>query len=193
MWAKLCNGDPQPWHFQGYKEQQPKGFTLFLRSNHPTDATPTMESCSRSSRRDKLVLWSQEYFRLMDSWRFLRNDSRSRASLKNCGDKREGCLVLNTSQHQDDNGEETTVPCLLITQSWITKCHARETVVTTATKPTEPSRTLSLLHSSEITDLSPWVLASGSTWLSGLFHKKPRGWVSQFTDMITKWSGSLFN
>lgn len=108
-----------PWRFQGYEQQQLTGFTLLPRSSHPTDATPTMESCSRSSRRDKLVLWSQEYFRLMESWRFLKNDSRSRASLKNCRDKREGYLVLSASWHQD--GERTTPLCRLIRQSWITK------------------------------------------------------------------------
>lgn len=58
-------------------------------------ATPTMESWSRSSRRDKLVLWSQEYFRLMESWRFLKNDSRSRASLKNCGERRGSSCVTH--------------------------------------------------------------------------------------------------
>lgn len=119
MWAKLYSDDPQPWRFQGYEQQQLTGFTLLPRSSHPTDATPTMESCSRSSRRDKLVLWSQEYFRLMESWRFLKNDSRSRASLKNCGDKREGYLVLSASWYQD--GERTTPLCRLIRQSWITK------------------------------------------------------------------------
>lgn len=88
IWARQYSNNPLPWSFQGYQQQQLGWFTLFLRSNHPADTTPTMESWSRSSRRDKLVLWSQEYFRLMESWRFLKNDSRSRASLKNCGERR---------------------------------------------------------------------------------------------------------
>lgn len=33
---------------------------------------PTMESCSRSSSRVRLVLWSQEYFLLMESCRLRR-------------------------------------------------------------------------------------------------------------------------
>lgn len=109
-WAKVYNTNPLPYSFQeykqplpysfqGYKQQRLIWFTLFLRSNHPADATPTMESWSRSSRRDKLVLWSQEYFRLMESWRFLKNDSRSRASLKNCGDKsRTPCSTHHNTQ-----------------------------------------------------------------------------------------------
>lgn len=44
---------------------------------------PTMESCSRSSSRVRLVLWSQEYFLLMESCRLRRYVSDSRASLKN--------------------------------------------------------------------------------------------------------------
>lgn len=120
MWPKHDNNNPLPWSFQGYKQQPLTVFTLFLRvcfCNHPTDTTPTMESWSKSSRRDKLVLWSQEYFRLMESWRFLKNDSRSRASLKNCGDGREGCLVLNMSQHQDLNWARTILLCRA-EQSW---------------------------------------------------------------------------
>lgn len=97
MWATFYNTDPLPYSFQGYKQQQLIWFTLFLRSNHPSEATPTMESWSRSSRRDKLVLWSQEYFLLMESWRFLKNDSRSRASLKNCEDKN----GISGSTHHD--------------------------------------------------------------------------------------------
>lgn len=69
----------------------------FSEAKIPTKATPTMESWSRSSRRDRLVLWSQVYFRLMESWRFLRNDSRSRASLKNCGNTGKVWIVLNAS------------------------------------------------------------------------------------------------
>lgn len=69
----------------------------FSEAKIPTKATPTMESWSRSSRRDRLVLWSQVYFRLMESWRFLRNDSRSRASLKNCGNTGKDWIVLNAS------------------------------------------------------------------------------------------------
>ena len=161
-----------PWRFQGYEQQQLTGFTLLPRSSHPTDATPTMESCSRSSRRDKLVLWSQEYFRLMESWRFLKNDSRSRASLKNCRDKREGYLVLSASWHQD--GERTTPLCRLIRQSWITKATPGKQQ---GCLPQSPLNTrVSLLHPSETTALSPCVPASDSTWLSGLFHEKPRGW-----------------
>lgn len=95
IWARLYSNDPLPRSFQGYEQQQLGWFTLFLRSNHPADATPTMESWSRSSRRDKLVLWSQEYFRLMESWRFLKNDSRSRASLKNCGERRGSSCVTH--------------------------------------------------------------------------------------------------
>lgn len=74
-------------------------YTAAVEVTVPTEATPTMESWSRSSRRDKLVLWSQEYLRLIESWRFLRNDSRSRASLKNCRNVREGHLLLNTLEH----------------------------------------------------------------------------------------------
>lgn len=69
----------------------------FSEAKIPTKATPTMESWSRSSRRDRLVLWSQVYFRLMESWRFLRNDSRSRASLKNCENTEKDWSVLNAS------------------------------------------------------------------------------------------------
>lgn len=47
-----------------------------------------MESCSRSSSRVRLVLWSQEYFLLMESCRFRRYVSDSRASLKNCGGRK---------------------------------------------------------------------------------------------------------
>lgn len=83
-------------------------FTLLPRSRHPTDVTPTMESCSRSSEVDKLVLWSQEYFRLMESWRFLKNDSRSRASLKNCGDKRKATWC---SVHHDTKMEKEQPHC----------------------------------------------------------------------------------
>ena len=44
-------------------------------------------------------------------------------------------------------------------------------------KSTEPNARVSLPHPSETTALSPCVLAGDSTWLSGLFYEKPRGWV----------------
>lgn len=165
MWDKRYNNDPLPCSFQGYNSSS-WGFTLFLRvcfCNHPTDATPTIESWSKSSRRDKLVLWSQEYFRLMESWRFLKNDSRSRASLKNCGDRRKGCLVFITSQHQDLNWERIIL-LYRVEQSWLDapesdrslqrpgKCKPEALyclglgTAMASTKPAEPHGKASLLH-----------------------------------------------
>lgn len=167
MWAKHCNNDPLPWSFQGYYQPKLTGFTPFLRKgvcNHPPGETPTMESWSRSSRRDKLVLWSQEYFRLMESWRFLKNDSRSRASLKNCGDTGRGSLC---SPHRNTKilTEKEQPSCAelrkLITLSWmgdsslqrpwkyklvVLWCHGQEILVMTCTKPTEPHGKVSLHH-----------------------------------------------
>lgn len=167
MWGKRYNNDSLPCSFQGYKQQQLRGFTLLLRvcfCNHSTDTTPTIESWSKSSRRDKLVLWSQEYFRLMESWRFLKNDSRSRASLKNCGERRKGwCLVFITSQHQHLNWERKILLCR-VEQSWLDSpesdsslqrprkykpealyCLSWELVLA-STKPTEPHGKVGLLH-----------------------------------------------
>lgn len=167
MWGKRYNNDSLPCSFQGYKQQQLRGFTLLLKvcfCNHSTDATPTIESWSKSSRRDKLVLWSQEYFRLMESWRFLKNDSRSRASLKNCGERRKGwCLVFITSQHQHLNWERKILLCR-VEQSWLDSpesdsslqrprkykpealyCLSWELVLA-STKPTEPHGKVGLLH-----------------------------------------------
>lgn len=93
-------GEPHllPRSFQGYRcGSSWHRLLCFSEAKIPTKATPTMESWSRSSRRDRLVLWSQVYFRLMESWRFLRNDSRSRASLKNCGNTGKVWIVLNAS------------------------------------------------------------------------------------------------
>lgn len=115
--------------------------------NHPADV-PTIESWSKSSRRDKLVLWSQEYFRLMESWRFLKNDSRSRASLKNCGDRRKGCLVFITPQHQDLNWERIILLCR-VEHSWLDSPESDSSLqrpVMGSTEPMEPHGKVSLLR-----------------------------------------------
>lgn len=62
-----------------------------------------MESCSRSSSRVRLVLWSQEYFLLMESCRFRRYVSDSRASLKNCEGKKRAHRNLDKCPEQPES------------------------------------------------------------------------------------------
>lgn len=67
-----------------------------------------MESCRRSSSRVRLVLWSQEYFLLMESCRFRRYVSDSRASLKNCqGKKKKAQRKLDKSSEQAEGRQRT--------------------------------------------------------------------------------------
>ena len=64
-----------PWEARG----APSNAAGPEQEGHPSPAQrggdvrePTMESCSRSSSRVRLVLWSQEYFLLMESCRLRR-------------------------------------------------------------------------------------------------------------------------
>lgn len=79
-----------------------------------------MESCRRSSSRVRLVLWSQEYFLLMESCRFRRYVSDSRASLKNCQGKK-GHRNLGKPPEQPENrqGAPQWLSQQLLTLLWL--------------------------------------------------------------------------
>lgn len=79
-----------------------------------------MESCRRSSSRVRLVLWSQEYFLLMESCRFRRYVSDSRASLKNCqGKKGHRDLEKSPEQPGDRQGAPQRLSQHLLTLLWL--------------------------------------------------------------------------